>query len=261
MGASGSGPAHFPARVRRVHARPGSRVGTGETTPPVGTTILTAGRRRLPYAGPHHHEMYIVRAPARVRVLDPPFVAVVYLARGGGLPAMSVAGSVERPARNRTAPLCARAAPDLGHPLGPGQGQGSAPGLGLTLGLVLALVPPARARAPRHTLRILGVAVGPDPTAGVVEAIVETISGTAGLARLLPPKIHDGRTIRLHCPCFPLRVKSSDMRCRLPTDYVLSLLRCPKMHLNIKSLEGSHHIIYLFRSSITPLRTVTDVVC
>lgn len=106
---------------------------------------------------------------------------------------MNVAGTVEGAAQDRTAPLCARAALDLGRPLGPG--QGSALALALTLGLVLAHVP-ARARAPRHTRPILGVAVGPDPIAGVVEAIAETISGTAGLARLLP-KIHDGRIIRL----------------------------------------------------------------
>lgn len=105
---------------------------------------------------------------------------------------MSVAGTVEGAAQDRTAPLCARAALDLGLPLG--RGQGSA--LDLTLVLVLAHVP---ARAPRHTLRILGAAVGPDPIAGVVEAIVETILGTAGLARL-PPKIHDGLIIRLHAP-------------------------------------------------------------
>ena len=107
---------------------------------------------------------------------------------------MSVAGMVEGAAQDRTPPLCARAALDLGRPLGPGPGSA----LDLTLGLVLALVP-ARARAPRHTLRILGVAVGPDPIAGVVEAIVETILGTVGLAHL-PPKIHDGRITRLHAP-------------------------------------------------------------
>jgi hypothetical protein len=209
MGASASAPAHFPAPVR-VHARPGIRVGIGGTSPPAGSAILTAGRR-LPYAGPHH-EIHIVRTPARVRVRDPPFVAVVYLARGGGLPAMSVAGTVEGAAQDRMAPLCARAALDLGRPLGPGPGPGpgSALALDLTLGLVLAHVP-ARARVPHHTLRILRVAVGPDPIAGVVEAIVETISGTAGLARL-PPKSHDGQIIRLHVP---LRLKSSpDMTCR-----------------------------------------------
>jgi hypothetical protein len=195
MGVSASAPAHFRVRVR-VLARPGTRVGIG-TTPTAGTTILIAGRR-LPYAAGPHHEIYTVRAPARIRVLDPPSVAVVYLARGGGLPAMNVAGTVEGAAIDRTAPLCARAALDLGRPLGPGQGPGSALALDLTVGLVLPHVP-ARARVPRHTLRILGVAVGADPIAGVVEAIVETISGTVGLARL-PPKIHDGRVIRLHAP-------------------------------------------------------------
>lgn len=104
---------------------------------------------------------------------------------------MSVAGTVEGAVQDRIAPLCARAALDLGRPLGPG--QGSALALDLTLALVLAHVL-ARARVPRHTLRILEAAVGPDPIAGVVEAIVETISGTAGLARLLP-KIHDGLII------------------------------------------------------------------
>lgn len=148
---------------------------------------------------------------------------MVYLARGGGLPAMSVAGSVEGAAQDRTAPRCARAALDLGLPLGPGQGQGSALGLDPTLGLGLALVP---ARAPRHTLRILGAAVGPDPIAEVVEAIVETISGTAGLARL-PPKIHDDRIIRHHAPASRCVSKVPQI---FPTDYVLSLLRCPKMH-------------------------------
>jgi hypothetical protein len=199
--ASASGPAHFPARVR-VRARPGTRVGIG-TTPAAGTTILTAGRR-LPCAGPHH-EIYTVRAPTRVRVLDPPSVAVVYLARGGGLPAMSVAGTVEGAAQDLTAPLCARAALDLGLPLG--RGQGSALALDLTLVLVLAHVP---ARAPRHTLRILGAAVGPDPIAGVVEAIVETILGTAGLARL-PPRIHDGLIIRLHAPASHCVLKVSQI--------------------------------------------------
>jgi hypothetical protein len=79
VGASASAPAHFPTRVH-VHARPGTRIGIG-TTPAAGTVILTAVRR-LPYAGPHH-EIYTVRRPARIRVLDPPSVAVVYLARGG----------------------------------------------------------------------------------------------------------------------------------------------------------------------------------
>jgi len=195
MGASASAPAHFPVPVP-VHARHGTRVGIGNT-PTAGTTILIAGRLLLYAAGPHL-EIYTVRAPARIRALDPPSVAVVYLARGGGLPAMSVAGTVEGAAQDRIAPLCARAALDLGRPLGPGQGPGSALALDLTVGLVLPYVP-ARARVPRHTLRILGVAVGPDPIAGVVEAIVETISGTAGLARL-PPKIHEGRIIRLHAP-------------------------------------------------------------
>ena len=184
MGASASAPARFPAPVP-AHARPGSRVGIEGTSPAAGSTIRTAGRR-LPYAGPYHGR-YTVRA----RVLDRPSVAVVHLARGGGLPAMSVAGTVEGAGQDRTAPLCARAAPDLGRPLGPGPGPGSALALDLTLGLGLALVP-ARARAPRHTLRILGVAVGPDPIAGVVEAIVETISGIAGLARLRP-KFRNGR--------------------------------------------------------------------
>ena len=133
---------------------------------------------------------------------------------------MNVAGTVEGAAQDRTAPLCARAALDLGRPLGPG--QGSALALALTLGLVLAHVP-ARARAPRHTLRILGVAVGPDPIAGVVEAIAETISGTAGLARPLP-KIHDGRIIRLHAPASRCVLKvPPDM----PTDYVLNLQLAP----------------------------------
>jgi hypothetical protein len=192
MGASASAPAHYPARVR-VRARPGTRVGIG-TTPTADSTILSASRR-LPYAG-LHHEIYTVRAHVRVRVPDPPSVVVVYLARGGGLPAMSVAGTVERPAQDRTPPLCARAALDLGRPRG--RGQGSALALDLILALVLAPVP-ARARAPRHTLRILGDAVGRDPIAGVVEAIVGTISGTAGLARLLP-KNHDGGIIRLDAP-------------------------------------------------------------
>ena len=181
MGASASVPARFPARVR-VHARPGSRVGIG-TTPAV---VLSADRH-LPLAG-RQHEMYTVRAPTRVLV--PPSAAAVFLARGGGLPAMSVAGSVEGAAQDRTAPLCARVALDLGRPLGPGPGQGSALALDLTAGLGLAHVP-ARARVPRHTLRILGVAAGPGPIAGSVEAIAETTLGTAGLARL-PPKTHDG---------------------------------------------------------------------
>ena len=202
MGASASVPVRFPARVRvrvrvRVRARPGSRVGIGTTL----AAVLSAGRH-LPHEG-RHHEMFTVRAPTRVRVRDPPSVAVVFLARGGGLPAMSVADSVEGAAQDRTAPLCARAALDLERPLGPGPGQGSALALDLTVDLGLAHIP-ARARAPRHTLRILEVAVGPGPIAGFVEAIAETTSGTAGLARL-PPKTHDGRIIRLHAP----RLKSS----------------------------------------------------
>jgi hypothetical protein len=109
---------------------------------------------------------------------------------------MSVAGTVGGASQDRTPPLCARAGLDLGRRLGPGRGLGPALALGLSVVLVLAHVP-ARARAPRHTLRILGDAVGPDPIAGVVEAIAEMISGTADLARLMP-KILDGRIIRLH---------------------------------------------------------------
>jgi hypothetical protein len=155
----------------------------------------------IPIAGPRpsragrQHEMYTVRAPARARVhaLGHQFAAVACWAQGEGLPAMSVAGTVGGAAQDRTH-LCARAALDLGRPLGPGPGPALA--LGLSLVLVLAHV---LARAPRHTLPILGGAVGPDPIAGVVEAIAEMISGTAGLARLIP-KIHDGRIIQLHAP-------------------------------------------------------------
>lgn len=159
--------------------------------------IPIAGHHR-PWGADHQHEMYTVRAPARVRVraLGPRSAAVACWARGGGLPAMSVAGMVGGADRHHT-PLCARAALDLGRPLGPGPGPLA---LGLSVVLVLAHVL-ARARAPRHTLRILGGAVGPDPIAGVVEAIAETISGTADLVRLIP-KIHDGRIIRLHAPAF-----------------------------------------------------------
>jgi hypothetical protein len=107
---------------------------------------------------------------------------------------MSVAGMDGGAGQDRTAPLCARAGLDLGRPLGPGPGP--ALGLGLSVGLVLAHVP-ARARAPRHTLRILGDAVGPDPIAGVVEAIAEMISGTADLARLML-KILDRRIVRVN---------------------------------------------------------------
>ena len=107
---------------------------------------------------------------------------------------MSVAGMDGGAGQDRTAPLCARAGLDLGRPLGPGPGP--ALGLGLSVGLVLAHVP-ARARAPRHTLRILGGAVGPDPIAGVVEAIAEMTSGTADPARLMP-KILDSQIARLY---------------------------------------------------------------
>ena len=158
----------------------------------------------IPIAGPRpsgagrQHEMYTVRAPARARVraLGHQFAAAACWAQGEGLPAMSVAGTVGGAAQDRTPHLCARAALDLGRPLGPGPGP--ALGLGLSLVLVLAHVL-ARARAPRHTLPILGGAVGLDPIAGVVEAIAEMISGTAGLAHLIP-KIHDGRIIPLHAP-------------------------------------------------------------
>ncbi len=109
---------------------------------------------------------------------------------------MSVEGTVEGAAQDRTAPLCARAALDLERPLGPG--RGSALALDLTLALLLAHVP-ACARVPCRTLRILGVAVGPGPIAGVVEATAETISGTADLVRPLP-KTHDCRIIRFHVP-------------------------------------------------------------
>ena len=105
---------------------------------------------------------------------------------------MSVAGMDGGAGQDRTAPLCARAGLDLGRPLGPGPGPALA--LGLSVGLVLAHVP---ARAPRHTLRILGGAVGPDPIAGVVEAIAEMTSGTADPARLMP-KILDSQIARLH---------------------------------------------------------------
>jgi hypothetical protein len=132
-------------------------------------------------------------APARVRALGPRSGVGPCWARGGGLLAMSVAGTVEGPAQDRTPPLRVRAALGLGRPLVPGPGPDPGLGLGLSVGLVLAHVP---ARAPHHTLRILGGAVGPDPIAGVVEAIAEMTSGTVDLARLLP-KIHEGRIIRL----------------------------------------------------------------
>src|SRR5260370_5217509 len=109
---------------------------------------------------------------------------------------MSVEGTVEGAAKDRPAPLCAGAALDLERPLG--TGRGSALALDLTLALLLAHVP-ACARVPCRTLRILGVAVGPGPIAGVVEATAETISGTADLVRPLP-KTHDCRIIRFHVP-------------------------------------------------------------
>ena len=161
--------------------------------------IPIAGHHR-PWGADHQHEMYTVRAPARVRgrALGPRSAAVACWARGGGLPAMSVAGMVGGAAQHHT-PLCARADLDLGRPLGPGPGPGPF-ALGLSVVLVLAHVL-ARARAPRHTLLILGGVVDPDPIAEVVEAIAEMISGTADLARLIP-KIHDGRIFRLHVPAF-----------------------------------------------------------
>ena len=102
---------------------------------------------------------------------------------------MSAVGTAVEAAQDRTLPLCARAALDLGRPLGPGPGQGPGLGLGLSLVLVLGHVP-ARARAPRHTHRILGGALGPDPTAGAVEAIAGMISETVDLARHTP-RMHD----------------------------------------------------------------------
>ena len=120
---------------------------------------------------------------------------------------MSAAGTVVRgPAQGRTPLLCARAARGLGRPRGPGPG----PGLVLGLSLVLGLVPahdPARARAPHRTLRIPGDALGPDPTAGAVGAIVGMISGTADLARPIQ-KTHDGRRNSTMDPLFCYASKS-----------------------------------------------------
>jgi hypothetical protein len=191
-------PAHSPARVRvRLVSRNVGR-GRGTLPPPdAGTTIPPpiAGHR-LPRAD-HHHEMYTVRAPAPARARGPRSGVGACWVRGGGLLAMSVAGTVEGAAQDRTPPLCARAALGLGHPLGPDPDPGPALALGLSVGLVPAHVP---ARAPHRTLLILGDAVGPDPIAGAVEAIAEMILGTADLARLIP-KIHDSRMIRLHAFC------------------------------------------------------------
>src|ERR1700722_12025931 len=123
-GTAASAPAPFPARARahRLHRHPGSHVARGGTSPPpaaAGTMIPIAGPR--PSRAGRQHEMYTVRAPARARVraLGHQFAAVACWAQGEGLPAMSVAGTVGGAAQDRTPHLCARAALDLGRPLGP----------------------------------------------------------------------------------------------------------------------------------------------
>lgn len=185
-----------------VRVRRGTSVGRG-ATPPADSTTRTAARR--PRAGPRHGT-YTVRARAPVRVRGPRFGAWVYWVPGGGLPATSAAGTVAGVAQDRTALLRAQAALGPGRPLGPDPG----PGLVLVHDLSLALVlvhDPARVRAPRRTLRIPGGALGPDPTAGAVGAIVGMISGTADLARPIP-RTHDGRRNLTSRPyiCYALKM-------------------------------------------------------
>lgn len=191
--------AHVRALVRR-----GSSVGSVISPSAAATTIRIAVRH--PRAG-HRHGTYTVRARAPVRALGPRFGAGACWAPGGGLPATSAAGTVAGAARDRTAPLCARAAPGLGRLLGPGPGPGRPVlvlGLSVALALVLAHGP---ARAPRRTLRIPGGALGPDPTAGAGGATAGTILGTADLARLML-KTHDGQMNSTTRPRILLRVKN-----------------------------------------------------
>jgi hypothetical protein len=190
----------------RVRARRGTSVGRG-ATPPADSTTRTAARR--PRAGPRRGT-YTVRARARapVRVRGPRFGAWVYWVPGGGLPATSAAGMVAEVAQDRTALLRAQAALGPGRPLAPDPGPD--PGLVLVHDLSLALVlvhDPARGPAPRHTPRIPGDALGLDPTAGAVEAIVGMISGTAGRARPIP-RTHDGRRNLTSRPyiCYALKM-------------------------------------------------------
>ena len=172
------------------------------------TRIAARGRWGRRRADPRRGT-YTARARAPARARGPRFGAGACWAPGGGPPAMSVAGTVVRgAAQGRTPLLCARAARGLGRPRGPGPGPG--PVLGLGLSLVLALVPahdPARARGPHRTLRIPGDALGPDPTAGAVGAIVGMISGTADLARPIQ-KVHDGRRNSTMGPLFCYTSKS-----------------------------------------------------
>jgi len=193
--ATASGPARLLspvlARARHHHRHPGSSAGIGISR--VGTTILLRTAGRLPRAGHHRHRgTYTARARAR------PSGAVGPWARDGGRRAMNVAGMVAGAAQGRTLPLCARVALGLGRPLGPGPEPEPALALGLSLGLVLAHVP-AHDRGRRHTPRIPGDAVGPDPTAEAVEVIVGMISGTADLVHPIA-KIHDGQRAQLRGP-------------------------------------------------------------
>jgi hypothetical protein len=199
MGASALVPLH--ARVRALRD-----FSVAREISTVVTAILTVGRCR--HAGPRHGAFI---AHDHDHALGLQSAAVLLLqACGGGLPAMDPAGMVAGAAQGHIPPLYARAAPGRGHPLGPGPGPVRGLGLGLSVVLVLVLAHvPAPAPVPHRTLRTLEVVVGPDRTAGAVEAIAGMTSGIADLARHIQ-KMNDDQWTQLTADvCHPTFLKST----------------------------------------------------
>ena len=173
-------PVLFRARVRALPHRRAASAGNGTSTAARTPVIRTAGGRPRRLCVGSRHRCGTSIGHARAHVLGPRSAGLVARwVRGGGPPAMNVAGMAVGAARDRIARLCARAAPGQGRLHAPAPVR--APGLDPSLVPVPVLVR-ALALSPRPILRGLGAVVGLGLTAGVVEATAGMISGTAGLA-------------------------------------------------------------------------------
>jgi hypothetical protein len=209
----------FRARVRALPHRRASSAGSGTSTAALTpAAIRTAARRRRQVCVGSHHRCGTSIGRARARVLGPRSAGLVARwVRGGGPPAMSVAGMAVGVARDRIARLCARAAPGQGRLHAPAPVR-RAPGLDPSLVHVPVLVR-ALALSPRRILRGLGAVVGLGLIAGVVEATAGMISGTAGLAHQ-PRRMDDLRgLVLLHSVAHPLKLSSTEFTDRLMRIY------------------------------------------
>ena len=180
-------PPHVHVRVLALRA---SSAGRGNSI--VVLVILTEGHcHRVGF----RNGTCIVHDPARV--LAHRFAAAPLWVRGGDLQATSAVDMVAGIVQDHS-PLCARAAPGQGHPLGP------CPALGLGLSVAhvhVHVLAPALVPVLCHTLRIPEAVVGLGRTAGAVEAIAVMTSGTADLAPHTQ-KTCDDRTARLTVAAF-----------------------------------------------------------